>query len=64
MTDVVDAADMLRAALADAHDWLDHDDWKTSAAAWCQSIWFTDCRSCSDTLAKPIATDDQQEVRN
>lgn len=55
LTGIADAADMLQAALASARDWLDSDDWETSAATWCQSIWLADSRSCSDKLAEPTA---------
>ena len=55
LTDVIDAADVLRAALADAHGALNRRAWETSSASWMRSIWFTDCRSCYDTLQKPIA---------
>ena len=55
LTDVVEAADLLRATLADMHGALNHLEWERSAAAWSTSVWFTDCRSCYDTLQKPIA---------
>ena len=54
LTEVVEAADLLRATLADCHGLLDHDHWETSAAAFCMSQWSTDCRSCHDTLQKPV----------
>ena len=44
LAEVVEAADLLRAALADAHGQLDRSDWESS----------TDCRSCADTLQKPV----------
>ena len=50
----MEAADLIRAALADAHGQLDHSNWETSAASWCVSLWSTDCRSCADTLQKPV----------
>ena len=43
------------AAIADAHGQLDHKNWESSAASWCKSQWLTDCRSCSDSLHKPVA---------
>ena len=55
LTDVVEAADLIRATLADLHGQLDHSDWERSASAWTTSVWFTDCRSCYDTLQKPVA---------
>ena len=55
ITDVVEAADLIRATVADLHGQLDHDDWERTAAAWTHSVWFTDCRSAYDTLQKPIA---------
>jgi hypothetical protein len=55
LTDVVEAADLVRAALADMHGALDQARWESSAAAWTPAVWFTDCRSCFDTLQKPIA---------
>ena len=54
LTEVVEAADLMRATLADCHGKLDWDDWETSASHWCVSQWSTDCRSCSDTLEKPV----------
>ena len=47
--------DLIRAAIADMHGRLDYDKWETSAAAFMKSVWFTDCKSCYDTLQKPIA---------
>ena len=55
LTDVVEAADLVRAAIADAHGAVEEARWETTAAAWTTSVWFTDCRSCYDTLQKPIA---------
>ena len=54
LTEVVEAADLMRATLADCHGCLDHSNWETSASQWCVSQWSTDCRSCADTLAKPV----------
>ena len=54
LTEVVEGADLMRAALADCHGRLDHGDWETSASQWCVSQWPTNCRSCADTLEKPI----------
>ena len=55
LTEVVEAADLIRAAIADAHGQLDHKDWESSAASWCKSQWLTDCKSCADSLHKPVA---------
>ena len=55
LTDVVEAANLIRAAIADAHGMLDHKDWESSAASWCKSQWLTDCKSCADSLHKPVA---------
>ena len=55
LTDVVESADLIRAAMADAHGAVDEHHWETTSAAWTTSLWFTDCRSCYDTLQKPIA---------
>ena len=55
LQDVVEAADLIRAAIADAHGALDHKDWEQSAASWCKSLWLTDCKSCRDSLHKPVA---------
>ena len=52
---VVEAADLIRAAIADARGRLDDRQWETSAASSMKSVWFTDCKSCFDTLQKPIA---------
>ena len=54
LTEVVEAGDLLRAAIADCHGMLDHQNWETSAAAWCTMQWVTDCRSLVATLEKPI----------
>ena len=54
LTEVVEAADLMRAALADCHGCLDYDDWETSASQWCTNVWSTDCRSCADTLERPV----------
>ena len=53
VTEVVAAADLMRATLAYCHGMLDHDDWETSAASWDTSRWPTGCRSCYDTLQRP-----------
>ena len=50
LADVVEAADLMRATLADCHGCLDHSDWETSASQWCVNQWSTDCRSCAETL--------------
>ena len=42
LTEVVEAADLIRAAIADAHGQLDHSNWESSAASWCKSQWLTD----------------------
>ena len=55
LTEVVEAADLIRAAIADAHGQLDHRNWEGSAASWCKSQWLTDCKSCADSLHKPVA---------
>ena len=55
LTEVVEAADLIRAAIADAHGQLDHRNWESSAASWCKSQWLTDCKSCADSLHKPVA---------
>ena len=55
LTEVVEAADLIRAAIADAHGQLDHSSWESSAASWCTSLWLTDCKSCESTLHKPVA---------
>ena len=55
LAEVVEAADLIRAAIADCHGQLDHSDWETSASQWCTSQWLTDCRSCEQSLHKPVA---------
>jgi hypothetical protein len=55
LSTVVESADLIRAAIADAHGRLDHQNWESSAAAFMMSVWFTDCKSCHDTLQKPVA---------
>jgi hypothetical protein len=55
LTEVVEAADLIRAALCDAHGSLDAARWEQSAASWCKSLWITDCKSAESTLHKPIA---------
>eukprot|EP00972_Heterocapsa_arctica_P096623 14254810-Heterocapsa_arctica.AAC.1 len=44
LTDVVEGADLIRAALTDARDAVEERQWQTTAAAWTTSLWFTDCR--------------------
>ena len=54
-TEVVEAADLIRAALCDAHGRLDSGkNWESSAASWCKSLWLTDCKSAEATLHKPV----------
>ena len=55
LTEVVEAADLIRAAIADAHGQLDRKNWENSAASWCKSQWLTDCKSCADSLHNPVA---------
>ena len=56
LSDVVESADLIRAAIADVHGALDRKQWETTAAKFMKSVfWFTDCRSANDTLQKPIA---------
>ena len=55
LSNVFESAHLIRAAIADCHGQLDWKDWETSAAAYMKCIWFTDCKSCYDTLQKPIA---------
>jgi hypothetical protein len=56
LTDVVEAADLVRAAVADCHGAISNPSrWESEAAAWTTSVWFTDCKSCYDTLQRPIA---------
>ena len=55
ITELVEAADLIRATIADAHGDLDHGNWECSAASWCVSQWLTDCKSCADSLHKPVA---------
>ena len=51
----VEAADLLRATVADAHGSLDRSQVEKSATEFCRLVWMSDCRSCTDTLRKPIA---------
>jgi len=55
LSTVVESAHIIRAAIADCHGRLDHQNWETSASAFMQCVWFTDCKSCYDTLQKPVA---------
>ncbi len=55
LSDVVESADLIRAAIADVHGALDRKQWETTAAKFMKSDWLTDCRSAFDTLQKPIA---------
>ncbi len=41
----VEAGDIIRAALADMFGKLNRKQWESSAAAFCQHVWFTDCWS-------------------
>jgi hypothetical protein len=53
---VVENGDLVRAAFADCHGLLDRRNWEASAASFCTQVWFTDCKSCFDTLQKPVPT--------
>ena len=55
LSNVLESAHIIRAAIADCHGRLDRKNWETSAAAFMTCVWFTDCKSCYDTLQKPIA---------
>ncbi len=55
LSDVVESADLIRAAIADVHGALDRKQWETTAAKLMKSVWLTDCRSAYDTLQKPVA---------
>ena len=55
LTEVVEGADLIRAALCDAHGLQDKAHWEQSAASWCKSLWITDCKSLESTLCKPVA---------
>ena len=55
LSDVVESADLIRAAIADVHGALDRMQWETTAAKFMKSVWYTDCRSAYDTLQKPVA---------
>ena len=50
----VENGDLVRAAFADLHGVLDRRHWEASAASYCKHVWFTDCKSCFDTLQKPV----------
>ena len=54
LTEVVEAADLIRAALCDVHGRLDEKDWESSAASWCKCLWLTDCKSAEATLHTPV----------
>ena len=49
----VEEGDRLRAAVADLFGKLDRKKWEASSAAFMRQVWFTDCRSLSDTLRNP-----------
>ena len=51
---VVEEADILRAALVDTWGLLNRHDWEASAATHLKSVWFTDCKSVETALSKPI----------
>ena len=55
LAEVIESADLIRAAMADIHEKIDRRDWENSSAAFMKSVWSTDCRSCYDTLQRPIA---------
>ena len=50
----VEEADLLRAAIIDLRGRLDRRDWEASAASQMHSHWFTDCKSLSDALQRPV----------
>ena len=50
----VEEADLLRAAVIDLRGQLDRRDWEASAASQMHSHWFTDCKSVSDALQRPV----------
>ena len=52
----VEEGDRLRAAVADLFGKLDRRRWEASSAAFMRQVWFTDCRSLSDTLRNPKMT--------
>ena len=54
LRNVQESADLIRAAIVHMHGLLDETDWERSAADGMRSVWFTDCKSCYDTLQKPI----------
>ena len=45
---------MFRAAIIDLRGLLDRRNWETSAASIMHSHWFTDCKSLSDALQRPV----------
>ena len=55
MSDVVQATDLSRACIADAHGHLDHPRSESSAASFMKIVWYTICRSVYDTLQEHIA---------
>ena len=52
----VEEGDRLKAAVADLFGKLDRRRWEASSAAFMRQVWFTDCRSLSDTLRNPKMT--------
>ena len=50
LADVIESADLLRAAIAVARGQLDHSNDESSSASSCVSQWSTDCCSCAGTL--------------
>ena len=55
LADVVEAADLLRAAIAGARRPIPAREWEEHAAAYAHTYWFTDCRNAYDTLQKPVS---------
>ena len=55
LSDVVDSADLIRAAIADVHGALDRRRWETTAAKFMKSAWLTACRSAYDAFQTPSA---------
>ena len=55
LSDVVQSAGLMRAAVADVHGALDRKQWETTAVKFMTSVELTDCRSAYDTLQKLIA---------
>ena len=51
---VVEEADLIRAAVVDSWGLLDRRNWEESAASHMKSVWFTDCNSVKTALSKPI----------